>query len=85
MIKELIFKLVDSRYLTKVYHRECGGHVGYVADTNKAKKDTDNFYFLDGSHPKGCENVCVPCAKCGKDIKYMGDVVLLTIDTSIKS
>ena len=78
MIKELIFKLIDSKYLTKVYHRGCGLHVGYVDDTSKTKRDTENFYFLDGSHPKGCDKVCIACPKCGKNINAIGDIVLLT-------
>lgn len=74
MIKELIFELIKSRKLTKVYHIKCGGHVGYVADSSKKKSNVDNFYFLDGTHPRGCDTVAVHCQKCGETIKFVGDM-----------
>ena len=76
MIKELIFKLFDSGGLIKVYHRGCGGHIGYVADTKKSKKDIDNFYLLDGSHPERIDAVCVYCGKCNKNIIRRSEMVL---------
>lgn len=77
MIKDLIFKLIVSKKLIKVYHLGCGGHVGYVADTDKTKRDANNFYFLDGSHPKEVDKISIPCNKCGKIISYICDLVLI--------
>lgn len=77
MIKELIFKLITSKKLTKVYHLGCGGHVGYVADTSKSKRDTENFYFLDGSHPEEHYKIRIPCTKCKQNITKIVDIVLI--------
>lgn len=76
MIKELLFKLITSKKLTPVYHRGCGWHVGYVADISKLKRDSNNFYFLDGSHPGTHDKKCIPCAKCKKNITTTGDIIL---------
>lgn len=75
MIKELMFKLIDSRKLNKVYHRGCGGHVGYIADASKLKTDSTNFYFLDGLQPKKYDKKAIPCNKCGNTIVHLGDLI----------
>lgn len=77
MIKELIFRFIKSRDLIKVYHRGCGGVVGYIKDSSKWKRELDNFYFLDGSNPHGPDKVFIPCKKCKRYLKAMGDVVLI--------
>ena len=82
MIKEILFKLITSKILTKVYHRGCGGHVGYVAEINKSKRDASNFYFLDGSNPKDCDLISIPCKRCEKSVKHLGDMVLINQLTS---
>ena len=82
MIKEILFKLITSKGLTKVYHRGCGGHIGYVAEISKSKSDTSNFYFLDGSHPKGCDLISLPCKRCEKSVKRLGNMVLINKLTS---
>ena len=76
MIKELIFKYVTAKKLTKVYHRECGGHIGYIADINKLKKDHLNFYFLDGGQPKEYDRCSIQCIICKKEA-HINDIVLL--------
>ena len=81
MIKELIFKYVTSRKLNKVYHRGCGGHVGYVSDISKPKNEAKNFYFIDGYHQQKQDKILIPCNKCGKTITNLGNLTLDNFDT----
>lgn len=72
----MLFKFITSKGLTKVYHRGCGGHIGYVAGIEKSKRDTSNFYFLDGSQPNKTDKKAIPCNKCGKTIVNLGDLIV---------
>ena len=54
--------------LTRVYHRDCGGHVGYIKDRSLAKNNSMNFYLLNMRHPNSFEKLRIECKKCGKHI-----------------
>lgn len=54
---------------TPVYHRHCGGHVGYVKFTSYPKDDAENFYLLNGLHPESLtENLRIGCMRCNNVI-----------------
>lgn len=70
------FHLITKHKLLKIRHRGCGNHVAYVKDASKPKRDVDNFYFLDGSHPLGTDKIDVYCDKCRLHINKLADLVL---------
>lgn len=62
--------------LTKIYHKDCGGHVGYVKDVYAIKKDRMNFYLLNMQHPDCMCYLHLGCAKCGKYIDSTNNLTL---------
>lgn len=62
--------------LTRVYHRDCGGHVGYVKDVYGLKTDRMNFYLLNKRHPDCMCDLHLGCSKCNKYINNTKELTL---------
>jgi hypothetical protein len=62
--------------LIKVHHKDCGGHVGYIKDDNKPKSDTENFWYLNMTHPNPCDKIRLGCLKCGGYITRRRELTL---------
>jgi len=52
--------------LIKVYHKRCGGHIGWIKDRTALRSDSSNFYLLNMTHPIPSEMVKIGCLTCGK-------------------
>ena len=55
----------NSNELANIYHKNCGGLIGYVNNVKSSKKMASNFILLNGKHPNPGDALDILCTKCG--------------------
>ena len=70
------FHIIDKYNLIKVLHKQCGNYVAYVKDASKIRRDSSNFYFLNGDQPMENDKIDIYCDKCRVHINKLADLVL---------